>query len=168
MLILGILIKIDKPTLPKMDIQGKRSFVFEKITDYLKNNDFKKRGNHFFKRNGAIGYCLNIQNDKWNNSEVIRFTVNIGIFTDSFWLEHHDSKHSGIVPSFLKEYDCAVRKRIGGLLPVHTDKWYRITADTNVLKLWADIEHDLEKYVIPFFDKYNTELDVVPNQCIYK
>ena len=49
MLILGILIKIEKPTLPKMDIQGKRTFVFEKITDYLKENDFKKRGFHFFK-----------------------------------------------------------------------------------------------------------------------
>ena len=48
MLILGILIKIDKPKLPKMDIQGKRTFVFEKITDYLKENDFKKRGHHLF------------------------------------------------------------------------------------------------------------------------
>ena len=47
MLILGILIKIDKPKLPKMNIQDKRTFVFEKITDYLKDNDFKKRGNHF-------------------------------------------------------------------------------------------------------------------------
>ena len=165
---IALLWRFDKPSLPKMDLLSKRTFIFDKIADFLKDDDFKRRGNHFFKRKGAIGYCVNIQNDKWNNREIIRFTLNTGIFTDSFWLEHYDSKHSGIVPSFPKEYDCAVRERIGNLLPVHDDKWYCITADTNVLKLWNDIAHDLEEYVIPFFDKYNIESDVVPNQYIYK
>ena len=95
MLILGILIKIEKPTLPKMDIQGKRTFVFEKITDYLKENDFKKRGFHFFKSNGSIGYCVNIQNDKWNDANQIRFTLNVGIFTEAFWLNVRISRIPG-------------------------------------------------------------------------
>ena len=165
---MALLWRFDKPSFPKMDLQGKRAFIFDKIADSLKDDDFKRRGNHFFKRNGAIGYCLNIQNDKWNNREIIRFTLTVGIYTDSFWLEHYDSKHTRIVPSFPKEYDCAIRERIGNLLPVHTDKWYCITSNTDVMKLWEEIEHDLEEYVIPFFDKYNTKSDVVPNQCIYK
>lgn len=165
---IALLWRFDKPSLPKMDLQGKRTFIFDKNADFLKENDFKRHGNHFFRRNGTIGYCLNIQNDKWNNKEIIRFTLNVGIFTDSFWLEHYDSKHSGIVPSFPKEYDCAVRERIGNLLPVHEDKWYCITPDTDVLKLWNDIEHDLEEYVKPFFDKYHVESDVVSNQFLYK
>ena len=168
MLILGILIKIDKPKLPKMDIQGKRTFVFEKITDYLKENDFKKRGVHFFKSNGSIGYCVNIQNDKWNDANQIRFTLNVGIFTGAFWLEHEDYKHTGIVPSFPKEYECAIRERIGGLFTVKEDKWYCITSGTDVVKLWSDIEHDLTEYIIPFFIRYNTESDVIPNQFIYR
>lgn len=165
---IALLWRFDKPSLPQMDLQGKRTFIFDKIADFLKDYDFKRRGNHFFKRNGAIGYCLNIQNDKWNNSEGIRFTLNVGIYTDSFWLEHEDFKHTGIVPPFPKEYDCAIRERIGNLLPVHDDKWYCITADTDVLKLWDDIENELEEYVKPFFDKYHVESDVVPNQFIYK
>ena len=168
MLMLGVLIKIDKPILPKMDIQGKRTFVFEKITDYLKENDFKKRGNHFFRSNGSIGYCVNIQNDKWNNANQIRFTLNVGIFTGGFWLEHEDYKHTGIVPSFPKEYECAIRERIGGLLTVKEDKWYCITSGSDVVKLWSDIEHDLTEYIIPFFIRYNTESDVIPNQFIYR
>ena len=168
MLILSILIKIDKPKLPKMDIQGKRPFVFEKITVYLKENDFKKRGFHFFKSNGSIGYCVNIQNDKWNDANQTRFTLNVGIFTGSFWLEHEDYKHTGIVPSFPKEYECAIRERIGGLLTVKEDKWYCITSGTDVLKLWSDIEHDITEYIMPFFIRYNTESDVVPNQFIYR
>lgn len=168
MLIFGILIKIDKPKLPKMDIQGKRTFVFEKITDYLKENDFKKRGNHFYKSNGSIGYCVNIQNDKWNNANQIRFTLNVGIFTDAFWLECKDFKNTGIIPTFPKEYECAIRERIGDLLPVKEDKWYSITSSTDVTKLWCEIERDLTEYVLPFFTRYNTESDVIPNQYIYR
>ena len=168
MLILGILIKIDRPKLPKMDIQGKHTFVFEKITDYLKDNDFKKRGNHFYKSNGSIGYCMNIQNDKWNDANQIRFTLNVGIFTEAFWLECEDFKNSGIIPTFPKEYECAIRERIGNLLPVKEDKWYCITSGTDVMKLWSEIEHDLNEYILPFFACYNTESDVIPNQFIYR
>ncbi len=166
LLALGIMIRFDKPSLPKMDVQEKRTFIFGKIADSLKENEFKKRGNHFFKYNGSVGYCANIQNDKWNNAMQIRFTLNLGIYTERFWLEHYDFKHTGIAPAFPKEYECAVRERIGDLLPTNEDRWYSITSDTDVMKLWDDIEHDLTDYVMPFFTGYNTESDVVPNQCI--
>ena len=168
LLALGIMIRFDKPSLPKMDIQEKRKFIFGKIADFLSENDFKKRGNHFFKYNGSVGYCANIQNDKWNNAEHIRFTLNFGIYTERFWFEHYDFKHTGIAPAFPKEYECAVRERIGDLLPTNEDRWYSITSDTDVMNLWDDIEHDLTNYVMPFFAGYSTASDVVPNQCIYR
>ncbi len=152
LLILAVLIKIDRPSLPKMDIREKRTFIFEKIADLLKENGFKKRGYHFFKSNGKIGYCVNIQNDKWNNAKGIQFTLNLGIFTDSFWLEHYDYKCSGIASSFPKEYECAVRKRIGSLLPTDENRWYSITSNTDAMKLWGDIEHDLIEYAIRICD----------------
>lgn len=111
---------------------------------------------------------MNIQNDKWNNARQIRFTLNLGIYTERFWLEHEDFKHTGVGPAFPKEYECAVRERIGDLLPTNEDRWYSITSDTDVMNLWDDIEHDLTDYVMPFFTGYNTESDVVPNQCIYR
>lgn len=168
LLILAILIKIDRTTLPKMNVQEKRTFIFDKIADFLKDDDFKKRGNHFFKRNGEIGYCVNIQNDKWNDAMHIRFTLNLGIYTERFWLEHYDFKHTEVAPAFPKEYECAIRERIGGLLPVKEDKWYCITSSTDVMKLWNEIERDLTEYILPFFTRYNTESDVIPNQFIYR
>lgn len=168
LLILAILIKIDRTTLPKMNVQEKRTFIFDKIADFLKDDDFKKRGNHFFKRNGEIGYCVNIQNDKWNDANQIRFTLNVGIFTEAFWLECEDFKNTGIIPTFPKEYECAIRKRIGNLLPVKEDKWYCITSGTDVMKLWSKIKRDLTEYILPFFARYNTASDVIPNQCIYR
>lgn len=166
LLILGILIKIDRPSLLKMDVQEKRTFIFDKIAEFLKDDDFKKRGNYFFKSNGEIGYCVNIQNDKWNNAMQIRFTLNLGIYTERFWLEHYDFNYTGVAPAFPKEYECAVRERIGSIMPINEDRWYSITSNTDVMKLWDDIEHDLTDYVMPFFAGYNTASDVVPNQCI--
>ena len=168
LLALGIMIRFDKPSLPKMDIQEKRKFIFDKIADFLKDDYFKKRGNHFFKSNGSIGYCMNIQNDKWNDANQIRFTLNVGIFTDAFWLKSLDFKKTGIIPTFPKEYECAIRERIGDLLPVKEDKWYCITSGTDVMKLRSEIERDLNEYIQPFFARYNTESDVIPNQCIYR
>ena len=168
LLILAILIKIDRTTLPKMNVQEKRTFIFDKIADFLKDDDFKKRGNHFFKRNGEIGYCVNIQNDKWNDAMHIRFTLNLGIYTERFWLEHYDFKHTEVAPAFPKEYECAIRERIGGLLPVKEDKWYCITSSTDVMKLWNEIERDLTEYMLPFFARCNTASDVIPNQFIYR
>ena len=168
LLILGTMIKIDRPSLPKMDVREKRSFIFDKIADFFREKDFKKRGNHFFKRNGEIGYCANIQNDKWNSAEKIRFTINLGIFTENFWLEHYDFNHKGVVSSFPKEYECAIRERIGSLLPTPEDRWYSITSGTDVMKLWSDVERDLTDYAIPFLFKYNTESDVNLNQGIYR
>lgn len=168
LLIFAILIKIDRTSLPKMDIQEKRTFIFGKIAYFLNENDFKKRGNHFFMRNDSVGYCANIQNDKWNNTERIQFTLNLGIYTEWFWLEHYDFKHTEVAPTFPKEYECAIRERIGDLLPVKEDKWYCITSGTDVMKLWSEIERDLTEYILPFFTRYNTESDVIPNQFIYR
>lgn len=167
LLILGIMIKIDKPSLPKMDIKEKRSFIFDKIADFFREREFKKRGNHFFKRNGEIGYCANIQNDKWNSAEKIRFTINLGIFTENFWLEHYDFENKGVVSSFPKEYECAIRERIGRLLPTPEDRWYSITSGTDVMKLWSVVERDLTDYAIPFFSKYNTVSDITQNRFIH-
>ena len=77
-------------------------------------------------------------------------------------------KNTGMIPTFPKEYDCAIRYRIGDLLLVKEDKWYCITSGTDVLKLWSEIEHDLTESIMPFFIRYNTASDVIPNQFIYQ
>lgn len=165
-LFLGFKIKPDDPPVPKMDVQEKRTFIFSKIAALFKENDFKKQGNNFFKSNGSIGYCANIQNGKWNSAERVKFTINLGIYTDRFWLEHYDFKNSGVTPSFPKEVECAVRERIGILLTQNEDRWYCITPDTDVMKLWAEIKHGITNYAMPFFAQYNTESDIV-QESIY-
>ncbi|WP_303031592.1 DUF4304 domain-containing protein [uncultured Duncaniella sp.] len=152
----------------KRTVKEKQAYVFDEIKYFLQEKGFRKRGYNFFKKNGEIGYCVNIQNDKCNNNDQVRFTLNVGIFTDVFWLEHFDFKHTGVIPTFPKEYDCAIRKRISELLPDHEDKWYSINAETDIDELWNDLEQDLTEYIVPFFSYYNQVSDVEPDKCIYK
>jgi len=151
----------------KQTVIEKQAYVFDEIKYFLQEEGFRKRGYNFFKKNGEIGYCVNIQHDKWNNNDQVRFTLNVGIYTDDFWLKYLDFKHTGVIPTFPKEYDCAIRKRIGELLPEYEDKWYSITNKTDVDKLWDDLEQDLIGYVVPFFSNHNKVSDVAPNQVIY-
>lgn len=152
----------------KQTAKEKRSYLFDEIKYFLQADGFRIRGNHFFKRNGDIGYCVNIQNYRWNDSEQIRFTMNIGIFTGDYWLQHLDFKHTGVIPNFPKEHECAIRYRIGELLPESKDKWYSINTKTSIDELWKDLEQDLTKYIVPFFSNYNKISDVVQNQYLYR
>ena len=146
LLILAIFIKLDRPTLPKIDVKGKRQFIYDQIADLLQENDFGKRGYNFFKKNGTVGYCINIQNYKNNNAGQIQFTLNFGIFTERFWLQHLDFKKTGVAPKFPKVEDCAIKERICNLPTQKDDKWYYISSDTNVMKLLNEIERDIVEY----------------------
>ncbi len=167
LLILALFIKLDKPKLPKMDLNEKRKFVYDQIADFLQEKDFGKRGYNFFKKSGMVGCCISIHNDKSNDSGQIRFTLNLGIFTDRLWLEHKDLKKTGVVPKFPKVSDCVVSERIGNLLTTKDDKRYYIASDTNVMKLLNEIECDITEYALPFFTRYNGESEIVPNQFVY-
>lgn len=151
----------------KQTVKEKQAYVLDEIKYFLQEKGFQKRGYNFFKKNGEIGFCVNIQHDKWNNNQV-RFTLNVGIFTDDFYLKYLDFKHTGIIPTFPKEHDCAIRKRIGELLPEHKDKWYSINAKTDVEELWQCIEVELTQYVMPFFANYNKESYVESNHIYEK
>ncbi len=167
-LLIAFVFLFDRKTNTAQAVTEKRTYLFGEIADCLRYEGFRKRGSHFFKRNGEVGYCINIHNDKCNYTELIRFTLNIGIYADRFWLEQCDFNRRGDIPAFPKYYDCEIRMGIGKLLPEHEDKWYNINANTNVEKLWNCIENDLTQYVIPFLANYNKDSQSVPNQDVYR
>lgn len=143
-------------------MKKKQASLFNDIAYFLKEAGFRKNSNHYFKRNGEIGFCLNFQNDKWNTSDNVRFTINIGLFCDSFWLEHFDFQHTGIIPKFPKEYECAVRFRIGKFSnSQEMDKWWELTSSTNIEEVRNEIVQSLKEDVLPFFLAYNTANDIM-------
>ena len=55
--------------------------VKEGLDHILKENGFKKKGLNFFKLVGDVGQAVQIQKNKWNSKEEVKFTINLGIFS---------------------------------------------------------------------------------------
>ena len=78
-----------------------------------------------------------------------KFTVNLGVYVPEV-ARHHVGVEA---KSFVQEYDCCVRSRIGALGPEGLDLWWNLDAETS---LSAEIERRLEGDGLPFLDRFAT------------
>lgn len=127
----------------------------EGITPVLKENGFKKKGQNYYKSIGEIGHAVNIQKDKWNSKDEIKFTINLGIFSKKYWLSEFDFDKTQKIPELPKESESLIRERIGQL-KYGKDNWYLIESQKSEWKLVKDIKEDLMNYALPFFKELDT------------
>ncbi|MGJ7913718.1 DUF4304 domain-containing protein [Neobacillus sp. LXY-1] len=127
--------------------------IKDSITPLLKAKGFKKQGRNFFKDLGEIGWCFNIQSSLFNHQENVDFTFNAGIFVPSAY----DIYYNEPIPKFPKEYHCIVRKRISELKDVSYEEWYSFNGNVISDKLVKQLKTDVEAYILPFFNIYNTD-----------
>ena len=127
----------------------------EGINPILKENGFKKKGSNYFKSMGEIGHTVNIQKDRWNSKDDIKFTINLGIFSEKYWLNVFDFEKTEEIPLFPKEVESVVRKRVSEL-KYDRDSWYGIEAQKLEWSLIKEVKGDIEKYALPFFDELDT------------
>lgn len=125
----------------------------EGFSPILKELGFKKKAQNYFRQGKELSHIINIQKDKWNSKEKIKFTINIGIFSDKFWLAEYDYDNVKILPKIPSEATAIIRKRIGDLKYDH-DYWYTVEEQRLEWSLIDEVKTDLEKYVIPFLDQF--------------
>jgi hypothetical protein len=75
-----------------------------------------------------------------------RFTVNLGVFVEQL------HGYFSYVPraKFIAEPDCEIRRRLGELMPVSGDCWWRLDADP--IAVATDVRRALEDHGLPFLD----------------
>lgn len=78
-----------------------------------------------------------------------RFTVNLGVYVPEV-ARHHGGREA---PSFVQEYHCCVRARLGELGPERRDLWWKLDRGTAAN---AEIEQRLERDALPFLDRFAT------------
>ncbi|WP_426791862.1 DUF4304 domain-containing protein [Sphingobacterium sp. WOUb80] len=141
-------------TQEKFDRIIKESFI--KI---LKPLGFKKKANNFYLPLEKIGHIINIQKSYYSTKDDIRFTINVGIFSPEYWLACFNFHNKG-VPAYPTEPECMIRKRISYMrgLP---DIWYNITTMTDVEELIAEMKYNISSFILPFFEKLNTEQKLI-------
>ena len=124
----------------------------------LKQQDFRKR-RHTFNRDPEPGlvHVVNFQMGPYEVGDPVeipglrenlygKFTVNLGVFLD----EIHASLATYSRPSFVAEYHCEIRKRLGELMPVEGDVWWSLDHEPEVLA--ADVGEELERFGLTWLD----------------
>ena len=125
--------------------------IKEVASTILKENGFKKQGLNFYRPIDEISHTINIQKDKWNTKEEIRFTLNIGVFSNKYWLSEFDYDEACKLPKFPNESTSIVRERIGEL-KLGKDHWYTIESQKLEYALIKELKEDIKKYVLPFLN----------------
>ncbi len=129
--------------------------IKEGFHELLKPIGFKKKANNFYLQNEDIGQIINIQKSSFYSKEHIHFTINSGLFFPVYWsgLIYNDGKN---ITAFPTESECLIRKRIGELRN-QSDKWYDVEEKTDENKLIAEMQVNLNEYILPYFDKTKTK-----------
>ena len=129
--------------------------IKEGFHEILKPLGFKKKANNFYLQRQDLGQIINIQKNSWYSKDHIHFTINTGLFLPEHWLGLNYNQGKGI-PLFPTEPECLIRNRIGELKGQH-DTWYDIEEKTDENKLIIEMQLNLEKYILPYFDRTKTK-----------
>ena len=119
------------------------------ISKAIKDLGYKKSGNNFFYNQGENIGMINFQKSKSNSSEIVLFTINLGVYSSS--LKIFDQPGINSKPSIS---DCHWRQRIGFLLPEEKDYWWQIDTTVSLDHLIAEVSDVLISIAIPEIKKH--------------
>ena len=124
--------------------------------DLLKPVGYRKRRNSFY-LSAEIGKLISIQKSQSSTKDQIKFTVNLGLFSETYWqlLYNYTSQP---VPVFPQVSECVHTKRLGYNILAYTDQWHTIDQGTVMSELITQMETDLTQYILPYLDAV-TSLD---------
>ncbi|MFZ3340598.1 MAG: DUF4304 domain-containing protein [Terriglobales bacterium] len=83
-----------------------------------------------------------------------KFAVNVGIYMQ----ELHEYNFPCTRLSFVHEYDCWIRERLGNLGPEGQDIWWELQTAPEQS---AEVCHRIERDAMPFFAKYETREKII-------
>ena len=119
--------------------------LLKHIAPMLKDAGFKRRGSTWHRQGEGVVVVVNVQKDRHNTAKSVRFTINLGVFTPRL-----DDMRKAIASDPPSHTDCALRKRIGFLMPERADKWWEITAWSREKSLCSEIADVVERHVLPW------------------
>lgn len=118
-------------------------------TALLKAQGFTRAGHDFHRQRGDLIDLVNFQSSVAERRREGRLTINVGIYSqltnEALLRKPQPRPH---------EYDCALRSRIGALLPTGIDKWWTVKPDTDSAKLAAELALAVELAGLPWLQGF--------------
>ncbi|MDE2408036.1 MAG: DUF4304 domain-containing protein [Xanthomonadaceae bacterium] len=113
----------------------------------LKAQGFTRAGHDFHRMRGDLIDVVNFLSSVAERRREGRLTINVGIYSqrtnEALLRKPQPRPH---------EYDCALRSRIGELLPSGIDKWWTVDPETDSAKLATELSIAVELAGLPWLE----------------
>jgi hypothetical protein len=146
--------------MPKSDLAKQMDEIQAKLRPLLKDEGYRVRG-RTFNRTTADGLVrvINFQMGSFDPPGTThipglrdnlygKFTVNLGVYVHEVALYHG----GGEAKSFVHEYNCCIRARLGETGPEKKDFWWVVRADDEVI---SDATEELVRHGLPFLNRFD-------------
>lgn len=144
--------------MPKSDFAAALDEVQKPVTALLKNLGFRRRGRTYNRtvRDGLV-HAVNFQMGQFPIGEYVipgvresfygRFTINLGVMLPAVLKLESDRDP----PSFVPEYHCEIRERLGTLV-YEDDVWWDL--DHQIAQTTGSVLQLMDQTGIPFLDEF--------------
>lgn len=116
------------------------------LTAAMKSSGFRKAGHNFSRRTDGFWMVLNVQSSKWDRGDNGKITINLGVHSDAV-AALVGKPSTDLMP---KEYECALRTRIGPPLPAKTDYWWEIDSASDLEAIAQDLTSAVVDFGLPW------------------
>ena len=134
--------------------------IIKKITPFLRDLGFSKKGNTFYlKLDGNFG-IINFQKSQYSNKDEVKFTINFGVYSDVLGQFFDFSYSNQKIPDV---WSCQWEARIGQFMPNNPDHWWYLNPSDSISNIISDIMEIIQNIVIPELNKHISDDNLL--QC---
>ena len=123
------------------------------IAPGFKEIGFKSKGLDFYRRTNDIIQVFSIQKDRGSSSDQIGFHFELGLLNEEIFSEFNEFE----MPKIPRAAFCTIRltpKGVSG--KCQSNYTLSIFRDIPVIQVSSQIEIEIEKWLLPFYEKYNS------------
>ena len=136
----------------KSQAQSVMDEIQASVRPFLKDLGFQARSRAFNHRTSdGLTQVIEFQ---MGRNHYGKFTVNVGVYVPELYAYTFPDKKL----SFIHEYDCWIRARLGQVGPEGRDIWWELSA---IPEQAADVFHRIERDALPFLARYETRENVI-------
>jgi hypothetical protein len=119
--------------------------LIKALTPVLKSMGFSKKGNSFYLEAGKNYGVVNFQKSRESTKDVIKFTINFGIYSDVLGQLQHDY-NSSAKPEVEQ---CHWEARVGNFMPGSPDYWWNASTSDNLNGITSNLMETVQSIIMP-------------------
>ena len=123
--------------------------LIKALTPIFKSMGYSKKGNSFYLEAGKNFGVVNFQKSRESTKDVVKFTINFGIYSDVLGQLQYDY-NSSAKPEVEQ---CHWETRVGSFMPGSPDYWWNVSASDNLSGITSNVMETVQNIVMPEINK---------------